>query len=366
MKINRFVFLLSAFLLSANSSIVRASDVNDIILDTISPSKLNLKGKIKQFKEFIYFKTYVNGELKTGKMAKDSDFVVKSKYPTNKCFMFDINGRNTQTQEFWSPNEIATIQINTFQGKRLIRSNKEYRFSDGIKHSKNTYTYNEKGLITASLLYSVWGDLASKKMYKYDNSNNIVWEREVDGDGEIEYTATTEYKYENGKMVYSKETSNQFGDNEITIKKWGYDAQGRLISSYTEWGRIYDVAYEYNEKGLRIKETCNNKDGVYYITTFTYNDNGKLTDKTTTFTDGTIRKDTYEYLSDKTIHTYTSKNGLVETKQVFVNDNITEYYDGKNTYTYQYTFDAKGNWIKAIEEKNSVPTYIKVRTIQYF
>ena len=43
-----------------------------------------------------------------------------------------------------------------------------------------------------------------------------------------------------------------------------------------------------------------------------------------------------------------------------------EYYDGKNTYEYRYTYDSKGNWIKAIEEKNSIPTYIKVRTIQYF
>ena len=62
----------------------------------------------------------------------------------------------------------------------------------------------------------------------------------------------------------------------------------------------------------------------------------------------------------------TTMDGIVDKKEVYVDNNLMEYYDGKNTYEYRYTCDSKGNWIKVIEEKNSIPTYIKVRTIQYF
>ena len=79
------------------------------------------------------------------------------------------------------------------------------------------------------------------------------------------------------------------------------------------------------------------------------------------------RQKTYTYdIAKKTYTITTTIDEILAKKEVYVDNNLMEYYDGKNTYEYRYTYDSKGNWIKAIEEKNSIPTYIKVRTIQYF
>ena len=347
-----------------SSSVSRASDVNDIIIDTISPKKLELKGKIKMFKEFVYFAVDNNGVLQYGKMARDSDFVVKSKYKINKCYYFDINGYNIQNNEYWSPEKLYTIQKNTFQGKKLLQSSKEYRFSDGIKHSKHIYEYDDKGLITTSLLYNVYGRLASKTIYKYDSHNNIVWEREVDGDGEIESTKTTEYKYEGERMIYSKENEN---DENIIVRKWIYDTNGIIIGDYYQWDKVvWNSSYELNNNGKITKITCKNEKGeVRYTTSFNYNDNGELVEKNQLYSDGKRIVDVYDIENKKQTTTFFA-NDVVKNKKVYLNNNLIEYYDGLNTYEYKYTFDSKGNWIKSIEEKNSIPTYIKTRTIQYY
>ena len=362
MKIKGVILLGIISLFCGNPSSVKAGDVNDIIIDTISPSRLNLKGKVKLFKEFIHFAVDKNGVLQSGVMAKDSDFVIKSDYKTNKCYIFDINGFNIQTNEYWSPTEVRSLQKNTFQNKKLTQSNTEYRFSDGIRHSKSVYNYNEKGLISSYLLYNIYGKLSSKRLYRYDDHNNIVWEREVDGDGEIDHTTTTEYRYEGDKMIYSKENADY-----VTIHKWQYDSSNREISSYYQWDNlVWDSSYELNNEGKKVKISCKGAKGeIKYITTFKYNDNGDLIEKKEMFSNG--RQKTYTYdIAKKTYPITTTIDEILAKKEVYVDNNLMEYYDGKNTYEYRYTYDSKGNWIKAIEEKNSIPTYIKVRTIQYF
>lgn len=362
MKNRLYSVLILLLLFCGSSSTVIASDVNDIILDTISPNRLNLKGKVKQFKEFIHFAVDNNGVLKLGEMAKDSDFVVKSSYKSNKCYDFDLNGNNVQTNEYWSPTEVKSIQKVTLQNKRLIQTNTEYHFSDGIRHAKHVYNYNDKGLITTDLIYNVYGALASKRLYKYDDHNNIIWVREVDGDGEIYSTITTEYEYEGNKMVYSKEN-----DEYITINKWKYDTNGILIADYYQWDDlVWDSSYEYDNEGKVIKKICKNGKGeIKYITTFKYSDKGDLIEKDEMFSNG--KRQIIANDIDKKTHTFTVlQDDVLQKKEVYVDNNIMEYYDGTNTYEYKYTFDSKGNWIKAIEEKNSIPTYIKVRTIQYY
>lgn len=364
MKANVMIKFMMVFCFAVSTSITRASDVNDIIIDTISPKRLELKGKIKMFKEFIHFAIDNNGVIQFGKMAEDSDFVIKSNYKTNKCYYFDVNGYNTQTNGYWSPDDVFTIQKNTFQNNKLIQSNEEFRFSDGIRHSKSIYKYNEKGLIETYSLYNIYGDLASKKLYKYDDHNNIIWEREVDGNGEIESTKNSEYKYEGGRMVYSKE--NEDGEY-ITINKWLYNANGIKIGSYYQWNEfVWDSSYELDSNGNVVKITCKNEKGeVKYTTTFSYNENGDLIEKNQLFSSGKHETDIYD-IENKTRTITIENDNNIQSKKVYVNNNLVEYFDGTNTYEYKYTFDSIGNWIKAIEEKNSIPTYIKIRTIQYY
>lgn len=364
-EVTIFRLILIIILLSSNSHAVKAYDVNDIILDTISPSRLNLKGKVKLFKEFIYYAIDNNGNLQTGKMAKDSNFVVKPKYDTNRCYIFDLDGRNIQKNEYWSPSEVLSIQKMTYQNKRLTQTNIEFHFSDGIRHAKTIFNYNEKGQIISYVLYNIYGKLASKRLFKYDDHDNIIWEREVDGDGEINETNTSEYKYEGNKMIYSY--SKEEEDGYITINKWTYDSSGKEIGSYYQWGDlVWDSKYEFDTDGKIIKKICKDAEGkTKYITTLKYNENGLLQEKVERFSNGRCKTSIFD--NEKRTETITeTKDDVLVEKAVYVDNNLMEYYDGKNSYEYKYTFDSKGNWIKAIEEKNSIPTYIKQRTIQYF
>ena len=149
---------------------------------------------------------------------------------------------------------------------------------------------------------------------------------------------------EEGNLTGVLKSDEEHFPKEVNI----YDASGELIEK---------SKYTYNDEKLLVEEQ-------------TYDEKGTL-----------IRKEVHEYISDllsrKTISErkvyYSSYGDMYEIEKSYkYNDNkdVTEQEVTKRgnvtTYTFEYEYDDKNNWIKRIQYRNNKPKAIVEREIVYY
>lgn len=174
----------------------------------------------------------------------------------------------------------------------------------------------------------------------------------------------------------------------ISNKEWKieytYDDNGNMLTYYSESGNDR-MKYEYNDKGLLIKEiTCDkwwepnfwdvytyddngklirkesyNSNGLSSTVTYAYDENGELSQKEVKYTgpyaDNSYRKVEYEISENYySMKEYDIDGELLDEEAKF----YFEYYDGKylitseykqDKYKYEYTYDDNGNLIIKID-----------------
>lgn len=209
--------------------------------------------------------------------------------------------------------------------------------------------------------YNIFSDEDETK-FERDEEPSLVAEIVFTNDGNIESQRiampqsgdeiTTDYIYENGLKTEER-------------------------SSLPD-GRLEQTVVEYAENQLPVSETTK-RNGVDMVkTTFIYNDDDRLAEIASLYTNGTHvqRFITYneqgnkqeertveksEFTSEeRTVYAYNEHNELVE----------STYYDYEGnvviTNQYEYTdFDALGNWTAKTELMDHVPIRTIERTIQY-
>lgn len=158
-------------------------------------------------------------------------------------------------------------------------------------------------------------------------------------------------------VLYSEERSIDAFDRE-TVKlaqMFGYDAKGNQVWKINGGRDVF--RYSYNENGLLIESRDNWGDAYTYITTGNYDEQGRVTDRTTVQEDGTTHHTIYQY-EDNDSWTVTTDNGTPSYNEAEYNENgqlvkLTqypqEYLDGIKSHSYTvslYEYDADGNKIK--------------------
>lgn len=339
------------------------------IRDTIAINRLHLKGNVKSFKEFTYkCAEQIDGVIATS-FEKETDFYEECHdYETNHAYYFDLKGKMIQSDSYDSPTRIAPSTVISYDQDRVTLVASTYHFSDvGTKTAKTVFKYNEKGLLVQSSLYAIMGTLASRTIYNYDSNGNLLKSIEYDNDGDIYEVSVYEYKYDDaGKITYKQRTTDSRYNEERTIDTEWRDSNGRLIHSKNlSAGILWDNSYyTYNDAGLltRIINKRFGENGPYGKTEYSY-DGDKLILVVETYPRWSITK---KY-NGAIIKTERYEDGKLKDKKTYVNERLTEIElpDG-STYTYEYKDDSKGNWIQAIERKNSIPTLMKKRTILYY
>ncbi|NDJ00115.1 RHS repeat protein [Flavobacterium sp. LaA7.5] len=190
---------------------------------------------------------------------------------------------------------------------------------------KISYVYDKNGNLTGENLYLGTEFIQIKNLYKYNNKNQKVAESRYDKDSNIIYT--TEYEYNNDKLIVKKVTN---GNGEIE----------------------YMEKMSYNPKGeLEIKTTIDNFDNTQTIERFMYDDKGNKTALS-------VEKNNELYM--KVSYTYNEK-GLLE--KLIMTDSTENAVD---TRTYTYTYDDKGNWTEKIIIINGENKFIEKREITYY
>lgn len=150
-----------------------------------------------------------------------------------------------------------------------------------------------------------------------------------------------------------------------TLKEYNcYDSQGTPFKT----GK-----YEYNDIGQVAKLIDNTTDGKHNWTKkFQYDNNGNVIEIEQYKNENIIdTKEKYIYDDDGNMiesDFYKLDKLITKTNHKYDEDgNLTELNYGKSsTFTYKYSYDFKGNWIKKIVYENNNPRGIISREIEYF
>lgn len=271
--------------------------------------------------------------------------------------------------------------INDYQQHNLkgnVKSISEINYSPNGKY-RTVILFNEQGFITEQASYNPDGFLIRKWVNEYNSDNFKVSRFCYVGQDSLSYILRYFYNRQ-GKLIWTKL----------------FDSNDYLVSQY---------ATEYDDRMNVVKETFLGEDATYKNGVIhAYNDENKIRedlfiDSVRNHTwkqlyhynnhlqvaeifvkssdDSMINKARYTYLSNNKVdriyhynarmelefitdYTYDSQDNIVEILEL-TSDNIT-----RQSKTYQYNYDQKGNWTFLSETDNHQNGNILTRKIEYY
>lgn len=195
--------------------------------------------------------------------------------------------------------------------------------------------------------------------------------REVDTDGKVTVSKGETYFYYNTKKQLIKEESFDVekGTKKLDYKStYVYNDEGLITSEvYTDMRpnsdgvvseNIRTTTYEYNTKGLLVKET---KD--VYVTIYEYNTAGKLVKK---YKEGGTEVTTFSFDDKKSPFTGALPLAYMRISPNETGENnllMSEYGSYKSIY--EYTYDANGYPVSSIEKEYEKDVLQKTSTVKF-
>ncbi len=192
--------------------------------------------------------------------------------------------------------------------------------------------------------------LQSKRVITFDEQGYLILQSNIDAKGEVKETASYKYDGLGRKTEYQ---CNVTEGNFSYTSKFSYDDKGRMIEEvarYSDGSLYYKATFGYDEKGNQTEYTLYNLMGnVLKHITFKYDDANRVIEESTLKPDGT--------LITRYIYKYDNHGNKIE-HAAYNPDNSL-----KGALTFEYVYDAAGNWIKKTTLKNGKPIEITERII---
>jgi YD repeat-containing protein len=246
---------------------------------------------------------------------------------------------------------ILTIQSYKFQalttGDGITKG--QLLYSD-----ENTYAavYNNSGQIAEKTSFKESGRPDFKRVFKYNTQRQLEEEKELLPDGSLHRKFIHSFN-ESGQNILWQMNEKGRGTTAKVISE--YDAAGNKIidrSFYKKDKYGGETSYKYNEQGRMIERTDLNADGsIYRIHHYTYDEAGNEIAYRNFNEAGAFNRAT-EY-------TYDPFGNMTEEKELNADGSVDRIY------TYEYAYDGKHNWIKKTVFRNSQASYIIEREIAY-
>lgn len=238
-----FAIILTSFISSCSQTM---SQDNDLL-------KLNLKGGIKQIKQFTYVAIEKFGEIQKGELQPNIFFPENQ----NMILVFDNGGYIKGRQNFdKSGIYIGKTEYN-YNDQKIIISTIGYDTKGSIDNSQKGIYDAEKMTVKSIINYSK--DYSVQTIDYYDNSNRkikIDWFRE---DGKL--SSRTIFKYdEKGNIIEENIYTSDgklYSKNQNIFNKEGYKIE-KITSDHS--GKKNDY-FKYDDFGNIIEEYCN-KPGI--------------------------------------------------------------------------------------------------------
>ncbi|BDS11331.1 hypothetical protein [Aureispira anguillae] len=219
-----------------------------------------------------------------------------------------------------------------------------------------SYAYDKNGFITASALKKWDGNLKYKNCYENDSYGNVLREKYYMENGQL---ATTTYKYDKKGNPIEEEYRVQ----ELPYAEFQKVYFGRELSKEEKEETIDEVEHLYQQYGTELSEedkkmlselddleTGGEKSVRKTIRTF---------DEAGNCTSEAIYENGKRY--EKVQNTYNQHNDLTK---------IELLYNGEeeaSIFTWDYEYDAQGNWIKQVEKDNNGEIHQTIeRKLEYY
>ena len=214
----------------------------------------------------------------------------------------------------------------------------------------NVIEFNKDGYITEISIFTHNGNLSQKNVYVYDGDGKVTKINKYDGDGD-----------ENGRVVYT------YNENKKVTKIVDYEKSGKVISTQKmDWDGDHVTKNQYISEYSKGDYSMNEYKGNTLVKSVVYDKDGKPTGQYTEYENDKMKK---IVTKDFTITlTYNDKgycSSIVNGKLYTIN---SFHWEKGESYTYDYEYDNKGNWVRKVERKKSSQkaTRIFIREIEYY
>ena len=326
-------------------------------------SKVTLSGtgsNEKNITQYFYNHDGIETEMRTGLSSDNDTSYLKTEYVYDSRNHLvrtkDSTGYNSGTITYDLNGNVLTntdsngnVTTNTYDALNRVLTANTVNSSDSSKNVSKSYTYDNMGRITQT----VSNNLTTSTIY--DSLGRKYTETEYDGNG---YSIFRGYFYEGISQYLREELTGQYHLLLYSSKTYEYDGEMHVVK-VKESGEE-TVSYTYDANGNKKSETLAN--GV--VSTYTYNNNNKVTGITNKKENSTISSYEYSYYLDGSdACKVRSENGIIETTS-YEYDGLKRLTEesvaiGNSTDTYSYEYDDYGNRSKmtAAGSENYVTEY---------
>ena len=285
--------------------------------------------------------------LKTEYVYDSRNHLVRTKDSTgynSGTITYDLNGNvitNTDAN--------GNVTTNTYDALNRVLTANTVNSKNSSKNVSKSYTYDKMGRITKTTS----NNLTTTTIY--DSLGRKYTEGEYDGNG---YSIFRGYFYEGVSQYVREELIGQYNLLLYSSKTYEYDGEMRVVKVKESGNET--VSYTYDANGNKKSETLAN--GV--VSTYTYNNNNKVTGITNKKGNSTISSYEYSYYLDGSdACKVRSESGIIETTS-YEYDGLKRLTEesvviGNSTDAYSYEYDDYGNRSKmtATGTENYVAEY---------
>ncbi len=249
---------------------------------------------------------------------------------------------------------LITSVIIVFLFSSCTKTHKTNWERDGLKGKVKSYSeilYNDVAVDSA-------GNIKGKKFYirknVYDKKGNIRDEIVLSANGKYNRRYKSN-KYDKRNCSLEMECYNK--DTLFSVQKFKYDENGCRISTheYNLDGTLkYYQTYKNDKNGNQVQlNSFDKNDHLVSKTEFKYDKKENLIEEVVYLKKDDFYKTTYEY---------DTKGNVVKVKRYVKNDSLNVDME----IISKYEFDKKGNWLKKVDYKNDNPFFMTKREYEYY
>ena len=285
------------------------------------------------------------GLFRSGEVYDLSDAAPQTTEPTVSYEYYSTNG-NIKTKTVTDSGNVTVYSY--AEGGPLTAETVTETVTDdngNISTITTTYTYNSNGDVVSILKPDGTGDTFVYELYDTDKTR-ILSKTYDDG-------SVYEYTYHNADIVATETVTTVNEDEESTVEVYNYDEYSNLISYTVD--NVLKESYTYTIVSGEYLVATEAADG--YVTAYTYNADGEITQKVKTLNGAEVEKDVYEYNSNGNYlskHSHTEK-GVTLTTHYNSDGAVTKVEH--NGFAYNYTYDNFGNTTGVKVGNQSLITY---------
>ncbi|MDL2296644.1 hypothetical protein LJC68_09940 [Bacteroidales bacterium OttesenSCG-928-B11] len=214
--------------------------------------------------------------------------------------------------------------------------------------------FDENGNKTLDVNYNAMGQIVKNNQYQYDSLGNLVKSTHYNPDGSLYSYFTFAYK----DNVLVEKNITYYKDGAPMRYCFRYDQKGNLLEEidYDAYGKLFKGwQYSYNSRDQVTEERFYLPYGCLYDKVkFEYDFAGNLIKKLFYDMEGVLYREEH--------FTYDQHGYLVQESKI----RYRGYKLNTETFSYQYQFDDKGNWINKMVNMNNIHSHTVVREIEYY